>query len=101
MNVDRAIAPEAHRGRFLAGLGQALGIWLAALLVAPFVRHLAVAWAAVIAGVLACILLGQWHQRRGRVDSAVGAFTGAVLWPAVIGAALIAVNVVDQMSGYE
>ena len=82
------------RGRFGAGLGQALIVWLSPLVLGAFVRQLAVAWTGVVVALVACVLLGQWHQRRGRSDSAVGAFTGAVLWPVLIGAAIITIGIV-------
>ncbi|BAL92110.1 hypothetical protein AMIS_68900 [Actinoplanes missouriensis 431] len=84
------------------GLVQSLGIWLAVLLAMPFVRNVAVAWSLAGAGLLAVILLGQWHQRRSRRDSAVGAFTGAVLWPALIGLAIVVINIVSMsLSDFE
>jgi thiol:disulfide interchange protein len=82
-----------QRGRFGVGLGQALAIWLAVPVLVAFVRHLAVAWSGVVVALVACVLLGQWHQRRARADAAVGAFTGAVLWPVLIGAAIIAIGI--------
>jgi hypothetical protein len=100
MNVNH-VAPGQRRGRFVHGLGQALAGWLTVVLLVLFLRNQAIAWAGCVVAVVSCVLLGQWHQRRGRADTAVGAFSGAVLWPVVIGAALIAINVADQMSGYE
>ncbi|MEU4556751.1 hypothetical protein AB0F72_00040 [Actinoplanes sp. NPDC023936] len=84
------------------GLGQSLVVWLAVLLAMPLVRNAAVAWALFGAGLLSVILLGQWHQRQSRRDSAVGAFTGAVLWPALIGLAIAAINIVSMsLSDFE
>ncbi len=78
-------------------------MWLTATFGALFVaRHVAVAWGCVVAGLLTVVLLGRWHQRRSRPDTAVGAFTGAVLWPVVLGATLIAINVVSaSLSDFE
>ncbi|WP_433719804.1 hypothetical protein ACQP2Y_33385 [Actinoplanes sp. CA-051413] len=91
-----------RRDRFAHGLGQSLVVWLTLLLLAAVVRHVAVAWLAVASGVVVCILLGQWHQRRARAESAVGSFTGAVLWPVVIAAVILAIGIVtDQRSEYE
>jgi hypothetical protein len=87
---------QQRRGRFGVGLAQALVVWLAPLVLAAFVRHPAAAWAGVGMALVVCVLLGQWHQRRGRADSAVGAFTGAVLWPVLIGAAIIAIGIVAE-----
>jgi hypothetical protein len=87
---------QERRGRFGAGLAQALGVWLSAMVVAGLVRHLAVAWTGAVVALLACVLLGQWHQRRARPDSAVGAFTGAVLWPVLLGLAVIVIGIVAE-----
>ncbi|XVU21715.1 hypothetical protein ACQPZJ_31135 [Actinoplanes sp. CA-054009] len=76
-----------------AGLGQTLVIWAAVVVVVVAVPHGAIALAGLLAGLLGSLVLGVWHKRRERADSAVGAFTGVVLWPVVIGAALIAVNI--------
>jgi hypothetical protein len=92
--VTRAV--QQHRGRFGVGLGQALVIWLSTLVLIAVVRHVAVAWSGVVAALLAGVLLGQWHQRRARPDSAVGAFTGAVLWPLLIGATIIVIGIVAE-----
>ncbi|WP_229069302.1 hypothetical protein [Actinoplanes sp. DH11] len=56
------------------------------------VRKAAVAWVVFAAAPIAVILIGQWHSRHARRDSAVGAFAGAVLWPVLGGFALVAVN---------
>ena len=85
---------RVQRGRFGVGLAQALAVWLSPLVLVAFVRHLAVAWTSVVVALVACVLLGQRHQRRGRADSAAGAFTGAVLWPVLIGAAIITIGIV-------
>ncbi|MGW4942571.1 hypothetical protein ACWEOZ_13430 [Actinoplanes sp. NPDC004185] len=46
--------------------------------------------------------LGQWHQRWAHADSAVGSFTGAVLWPVVIAAVILTIGIVaDERSVYE
>ncbi|XVV08907.1 hypothetical protein ACQP2X_29140 [Actinoplanes sp. CA-131856] len=76
-----------------AGLGQTLAIWAAVVAVVMAVPHGAVALTSILTGLLACVVLGVWHKRRARADNAVGAFTGVVLWPVLIGAALIAVNI--------
>ncbi|MEU8818946.1 hypothetical protein [Actinoplanes sp. NPDC048796] len=76
------------------GLGQTAAIWVAVVVVALSVRNSAVALTAMTAGLLGCVVLGVWHKRRARADNAVGAFTGVVLWPVLIGAALAAVNIV-------
>ena len=89
-------SPAEARGHFAAGLGQALGVWLAVLAVLPFVRQAPLAWAGLCSALVACVLLGQWHQRRARPDSAVGAFTGSVLWPVLLGAVILAVNIVAE-----
>jgi hypothetical protein len=81
------------RGHFASGLGQALAVWLAVVLVGLLVPDATVAWVALGAGVLGCLLLGTRHRRRARVDSATGAFTGVVLWPLVIGVALAAISI--------
>ena len=83
------------RGRFLIGFGQALAVWLTVVLVAVVVSDPAVAWAGFGAGVLACLLLGTRHQRHARSGSAAGAFTGVVLWPALIGLAIALINIVS------
>ncbi|MBM2617752.1 hypothetical protein JIG36_19530 [Actinoplanes sp. LDG1-06] len=88
--------------RLVHGLGQALAVWVAVLLVVLLVPRLAVLWVSLGIGLVSVILLGQWHRRRSRPDAAVGAFAGAVLWPVLIGAALIAINIVSSsMSAYE
>lgn len=89
-------AVQEQRGRFGAGMAQALGIWLSAMVVVWLVRHVAVLWAGVVVALLACVLLGQWHQRRARADSAVGAFAGAVLWPVLIFAVVITIGIVAE-----
>jgi hypothetical protein len=91
-----------RRDRFAHGLGQSLVVWLTALVLTVVVRHLAVFWSAVVAALIGCVLLGQWHQRRARADSAVGSFTGAVLWPVVIAAVILTIGIVaDERSAYE
>jgi hypothetical protein len=85
-----------HRGHFLAGLGQALVVWLAVLVLIAVVRQVPVVWAGPGSALVACILLGQWHGRRARADSAVGAFAGAVLWPVLIGAVIITIGIVAE-----
>jgi hypothetical protein len=85
---------QERRGRFGAGMVQALGIWLVAMAGVWLVRQVAVAWAGVVVALLACVLLGQWHNRRSRPDSAVGAFTGAVLWPVLLALAVIIIGIV-------
>ncbi|SNY42604.1 hypothetical protein [Paractinoplanes atraurantiacus] len=76
-----------------AGLGQTAAIWAAVVIVALSVPDGAVALTGVLVGLLACVVLGVWHRRRARADSAVGAFAGVVLWPVLIGATLIAINI--------
>src|SRR4051812_37659548 len=95
-----AIRPGGH---LLHGLAQALAVWLAASSAALFVaRSVAVAWAFVGVGLLATVVLGQWHKRRSRPDTAVGVFAGAVLWPVVLGLTLIAITVVSTaLSDFE
>ncbi|MBG0561525.1 hypothetical protein [Actinoplanes aureus] len=84
-------------GRVAHGLAQTLAVWVAMTFVATLFP-----WAAIGAGLLSSILLGKWHQRHARRDTAVGAFTGVVLWPVLIGAALIAMNVASMaMSDFE
>lgn len=81
---------------------QALALWLVALLPVPFVRHVALMWACVAVAVVSTILLGQWHQRHARPDTAVGAFVGAVLWPALTGVSLIVINIISAaLSDFE
>ncbi|MBL7253690.1 hypothetical protein [Paractinoplanes lichenicola] len=87
--------------RLLSGLAQALVVWAAALTVVWLIRNVAVLWAALATALVAVILLGQWHSRRSRPDTAVGAYTGAVLWPVLFGAALIGINIVANSSSYE
>ncbi len=86
---------EVYRGRFVYGLGQTLAVWLAVVLVVPIGRSLAAATVCLSAGLLTCIVLGKWHQRRARADSAVGAFTGVVLWPLLTGAVVMAITIVS------
>lgn len=80
----------------MRGVWQSLGIWSAMSLVIVLVPHVAIPWAAVISGVLSCVLLGHWHRRRGRADTAVGAYTGSVLWPVIIGLAVILIGIVSE-----
>ncbi|GAB2623552.1 hypothetical protein Aab01nite_16810 [Paractinoplanes abujensis] len=87
--------------RLLSGLAQALAVWVAAIATVWLVRNVAVLWAALVTALAAVILLGHWHRRRSRPDTAVGAYTGAVLWPVLFGAALIAINIVAGSSSYE
>lgn len=83
-------------------MSQTLGIWLTVSLLIWLWPHVAIPWAGAGLGVLSCVLLGQWHRRRGRVDTAVGAFTGTVLWPVIIGVAVILIGIVsDYRSDYE
>lgn len=84
-------------GRIVHGLAQTLAAWLAASFVAWLITHPAVPWVWAGAGLLSSLLLGKWHQRNARRDAAVGAFTGAVLWPVLIGAALIAINAASMI----
>lgn len=88
----------ARDGRLLHGLAQTLVIWLAIVLTVGLVRRPAALWAGILTGLLTSILLGQWHQRHARRDTAAGAFTGTGLWPVLIGAALIAINLVSMMT---
>jgi hypothetical protein len=93
----------AHRaGRFPIGLGQALLVWIAVLATVPLVRQPVVATAAAVTGLISVILIGQWHRRHDRQDSAVGAFTGAVLWPILIGLAILLIHVTSMsLSDFE
>ena len=90
-------AAAAAGGRVGYGLAQALAIWLALLAGTAAVREPAFAWGAVCAGGVLCVLLGQWHRRRGRADTAVGAFTGVLLWPLLIAGCLLAVGIVAEL----
>ncbi|GAB1690223.1 hypothetical protein [Krasilnikovia sp. M28-CT-15] len=107
MSIDRAATavrgvPPERRGRFVSGLGQALAVWLVMVPIVLFVPNVAVAWTLFVAGLLACVVLGKRHRWQGRADSAIGAFTGAVLWPLIIGAAVIAIDIVSEYgSPYE
>ncbi|WP_328471038.1 hypothetical protein OHA21_06195 [Actinoplanes sp. NBC_00393] len=93
---------EARQGRLIHGLAQTLAVWLTAALAVLLVPHPAAAWAGIGVGLVASVLLGQWHQRRSRADTAVGAFTGAGLWPILIAITLIAINIVSMStSDYE
>jgi hypothetical protein len=85
-----------HRGRFVYGLGQTLAIWLTVLLLVASVRHVAAVWAGLGAGAVMSVLLGKWHHRGRRVDTAVGAFTGVALWPFVIAAVVLAIGIVAE-----
>ena len=85
-----------HRGRFVYGLGQTLAIWLAVLLLVASVPHVAAVWAGLGTGAVMSVLLGKWHRRGRRVDTAVGAFTGVALWPFVIAAVIMAVGIVAE-----
>lgn len=90
------------RDRLVLGLAQTLALWLALLVLVAVVRHVAVVWVAVGSGLVGAVLLGQWHQRRARPDSATGSFTGAVLWPVVLAAVILAIGIVaDARSAYE
>ena len=90
------------RDRLVYGLAQTLALWLTLLLLAAVMRHVAVVWVALGSGVVAAVLLGRWHQRRARPDSAVGSFTGAVLWPVVIAAVILGIGIIaDARSAYE
>ena len=82
-------------GRVLNGLLQALALWVIALVVVPFVRHFALLWASLSVALLSSLLLGQGYRRHARRDTAIGVFTGAALWPVVIGASVIAINIVS------
>ena len=100
-SADRGALREKP-GRVVHGLSQTLSVWLTVSLLIWLLPHVAVPWAGIGLGVLSCILLGQWHRRRGRVDAAVGAFTGVVLWPVIIGVAIIVIGIVsDYRSAYE
>lgn len=91
-----------RRGHLSHGLGKTAAIWLAVVLLALLVPRAAVLWSGIGAALLASVLLGKWHARRQRADTAVGAFTGVVLWPALIGVAIIAINAVSaSLSPYE
>jgi hypothetical protein len=85
---------SVRAGRIVHGLAQTAVVWIAVVVAVLSVRSLAAMWAGICLGLLGGLVLGTWHRRRDRDDSAVGAFTGVVLWPLLIGAALIAVNVV-------
>jgi hypothetical protein len=89
-------------GRVLTGAAHALLVWLAALLVIPFLRHVALLWACVAAAVLSTVVLGTWHRRQSRRDTAVGAYLGAVLWPFLTGVAVVVINAVStSLSDFE
>lgn len=90
------------RDRLVNGLTQTLALWLTLLLLVAVVRHVAVVWVALGSGLVGAVLLGQWHRRRARPDTAVGSFTGAVLWPVVVAAVILAIGIVaDARSAYE
>ncbi|BBH64228.1 hypothetical protein ACTI_09130 [Actinoplanes sp. OR16] len=88
--------------RFTIGLGQALLVWAAVIAAAVAVRQQALLWALSAVAIVAVIILGQWHQRNARRDTAAGAFTGVVLWPVLIGLAIILINVISMtLSDFE
>ncbi|MEU4427578.1 hypothetical protein AB0F81_43720 [Actinoplanes sp. NPDC024001] len=94
--TDVQPAAAVPRGRISLGLAQSFAIWLLIVLAAALITHPLVPWVAVTAGVLSCVLLGKWHQRRSRPDSAVGAFTGAGLWLLLLGLLLLALNLASM-----
>jgi hypothetical protein len=94
-------SPDGTGGRFGVGFLQPLGIYLAvvALFVAvqvvggPGLRnhyYQQQAEAAAILGFLVCVLLGLWHQGRGRSGTATGLLVGAVMWPVIFVALFLA-----------
>jgi hypothetical protein len=94
--------PASRGGRFSIGLGQALLIWVAVVAAVPLVRQAVVMTVIAGAGLLSVILIGQLHRRQARHDSAVGAFTGAVLWPVLIGLTIALINVASMaLSDFE
>nr|WP_296064580.1 hypothetical protein [uncultured Actinoplanes sp.] len=82
-----------RRGRLIDGMGQALLLWSAALLIVYLVPGPVVTSVCLVGGLLACVVLGRLHQLRSRPDSAVGAFLGSVVWPLLTGAVIIAVDI--------
>ncbi|MBB2942342.1 heme O synthase-like polyprenyltransferase [Actinoplanes lutulentus] len=78
------------------GLGQSLVVWVAVVVALAFTRQIAVAGALFGAGLLSVIVLGQWHRRHARRDTAAGAFTGAVLWPILIGLTIVLINIASM-----
>ncbi len=83
----------------MAGFGQTLGIWLAAVAVAVVAPpSAAVGWLCLASGLASCMGLGLWHRRRGRVDTAVGSFAGLVAWPVIIGVVVGAIAAVALSS---
>ncbi|MEV4349142.1 hypothetical protein AB0J83_32190 [Actinoplanes sp. NPDC049596] len=80
-------------GTVASGLTQTLAVWAVVVAVVLLVPTAAAAWTALVVGLLGALTLGTWHKRRRRADTAVGAFTGVVLWPVLFGAALIAINI--------
>jgi hypothetical protein len=89
--------PRLSDGRIVHGLAQTAAVWLAMMFFAWLIRHPATPWVCIGIGLLAGLLLGVWHRRHGRRDSAVGAYTGAAAWPLLIGAALIMINAASMM----
>jgi hypothetical protein len=89
-------------GRLRTGLAHSLAVWLIAFTTMYLAPSLAAMWAFFGAGLLAVLLLAARHRRHQRPDSAVGVYTGAVLWPLLLGATLIAVNIASMsLSAYE
>ncbi|MEV6346124.1 hypothetical protein [Actinoplanes sp. NPDC051851] len=85
-------------GRFIIGFGQAFAVWAVALAVVFLFRYVALGWSCLAAAVVGVILIGQWHQRHARRDSAVGAFSGALLWPVLIGVGILAIDFVSLLT---